>query len=305
MRVQEETPDKSTVLLGRMQALTSVGVEFVHDVVVSAREHKFRVVAEFDGREATVLTGEFLGAAPRVQVPEFGDTVAGSRDQEVAAELHGVDGAAVARQCADVGARGAVPDVDCEIFGAGDDVFCVEADVEDAAGVLAEAVERLVVFAGDVPNYAGVIARAGHHDGIVVLEAEDAGFVVVVGDVVDGVAFGGAVDTGVVNYGVFVRVESGLHFGDGNGFGAADDFEAFVGFHAPDADCAVAGAGYNFVLVKLTAVDRIGMAIQVDSVRSSSFPSSIDCPSHLVHRPPILTRSTLSMLEFSDSCTTH
>jgi len=69
---------------------------------------------------------------------------------------------------------------------------------------------------------------------------------VVFWDVVEGAALGGAVERGMIDDGRFVGFEGRGGVGDGEGARAAEDGEREVGFHGPDADCAVSGACYNF-----------------------------------------------------------
>lgn len=85
----------------------------------------------------------------------------------------------MAQEALDKVTREPVPDADGRVLGAGDDVFIVEADVEDAGLVACEAAEGFVVIL-DVPDYAGVVRGAGDEDLVVELEAENRGAVVVV-----------------------------------------------------------------------------------------------------------------------------
>ena len=144
-------------------------IEFVDDLIVATSEDVAGIVAELNSREAAVAGGKFADAVAGFDIPEPGDAITGSGDEEVAAELDGVDGPAMTKQRPDDVPGVAVPDDDAGVFGAGDDVFVIKANVEDASGVAEEAADGLESLG--IPDDAGVVRRTRYHDFGIVLQA--------------------------------------------------------------------------------------------------------------------------------------
>lgn len=84
----------------------------------------------------------------------------------------------MAQEAFDKLTRTPIPDADGGIFRAGDNVFVIEADVEDASLVACEATDSFVIVF-DIPNYADMVGRASDEDFVVILEAKDGAAVVV------------------------------------------------------------------------------------------------------------------------------
>ncbi|KFZ13000.1 hypothetical protein V501_03933 [Pseudogymnoascus sp. VKM F-4519 (FW-2642)] len=203
------------------------------------------------------VAGEFADAASGLDIPQPNAEIATAAHYHIIAQLHRINRAGVSVQMAMERAGVAVEDGDGAVFGAGDDVFIVERQVQHRSAVVLEAADG-TVGVGDGVDDACPVGGAGDEDGGVVLEAEDGG--VMVGRVGEGggcaVAGGvggegldaggglGGGDFGVVGWGAGGGGEEGGGGGDGGG---ADDEEAFVGVDVPDAEGFVAGAGDDFV----------------------------------------------------------
>jgi hypothetical protein len=112
-----------------VQELASGGIELVHHVIVTARQNVLGIIRKFDGREATILGGKFLDASARVKVPELGDSVARGRYEEISTELDCVNRAVMSSEFLEMMTRPTIPDVDCCVFRAGDDILVVQTNV--------------------------------------------------------------------------------------------------------------------------------------------------------------------------------
>ena len=87
--------------------------------------------------------------------------------------------------------------------------------------------------------------------------------------------------------------------------GSAVDLEALVRLEIPDADGAVAGAGDSLALVKLAAVDAVGVAVQVDGGRVASLPPLVDLSPSREHALPLLPRRRVSVDGLANTGTSH
>ncbi|KFY45683.1 hypothetical protein V494_00835 [Pseudogymnoascus sp. VKM F-4513 (FW-928)] len=122
--------------------------------------------------KALCMAAELADAASRLDIPETHAEIPRAADDDIVAQLDGVDGAGVAMEVAVQGAGGAVVHGDGAVFRAGDDVFVVEGEVEDCGGVVRDASNGRVGV-GDGVDDAGPVGGAGDEDRGVVLEAED------------------------------------------------------------------------------------------------------------------------------------
>ena len=95
-RIQKQASHQPRMASVRMRQLGRCDAKLVNNGVVAACKHGGGVGAELDSCQAAVLRHELLDAHARREVPELGGAVAGCRDEQIAAQLDGVDGPAVA-----------------------------------------------------------------------------------------------------------------------------------------------------------------------------------------------------------------
>jgi hypothetical protein len=186
--VQEQRTDKTLMLDAAVDEVAGVGVELVDDVIVASSKNVLGIVGELDSCKAPVLRWEVLDGSAGLEVPKLGHTISAGGDKEVATELDSIDRTSVSLKRTDAGTSLAVPDLDHSILAARDNVLVVETNVQNTGLMTAESVHGDVLFAGDVPDDAGVVGRASNHDLVIVLQAKDRCIVVVGRDVVDLVA---------------------------------------------------------------------------------------------------------------------
>ena len=272
-----------------------VGVELVHDVVVAASQDVLGIVRELDGRKASVLRREVLDRSAGLKIPQLGHTVSACRDEKIATELNSVDGAAVTLECANADTSLTVPDLDHGILAARDDVLVVQTDIQHTSFVATETIHGDILVASDVPDDAGVVRRAGDHDLVIILQAENGCVVVVRRNMVDAVACLAAIDRRVADDALRALLHGCRCVERRAVRRSAVDLDALVRLQIPHADRSIAGACDALVLVKLAAVDAVCVAIEIDSSGSASLPPLVDRASCRVHLFPVLRRRGLAV----------
>ncbi|KFY08571.1 hypothetical protein V492_06110 [Pseudogymnoascus sp. VKM F-4246] len=154
--INVQAPHEDFVRVDDPQTHARVSVPHADDLVVTRGRDEASIIAELRAGKALCVAAELADAASRLDIPETHAEIPRAADDDIVAQLDGVDGAGVAVEVAVQGAGGAVVHGDGAVFGAGDDVFVVEGEVEDCGGVVRDASDGRV-GGGDGVDDAGPV----------------------------------------------------------------------------------------------------------------------------------------------------